>query len=436
MKKTLTLCMVMLCALLLLTGGASGDLSAQKDDAPKTDAEARARYQELRKVKERATRAGRYLEESWYPEGEYTPIYPDHYGGSYIKGDQLCICVVNPSEEILQEYRERMRDHLDVIVFQEVPYSYQTMVDAQHSIFLQLMNEGLDVVSVGYGDSRLFDRLYFYVQEESVSKWDQSDAGKLAKQGTIQIEKKYPVPITIEVLAPREEEQESEQRMPPGELRTGEEGEKTMVTMAGGAYLQNWANMKWATLGLCGTYQGETAVLSCGHFCSSTGEILRFYPGYHQLGGVSYRQVGNGDFSITKYTNPSLYRSNYVGWPIDTEGQRITTWASRPNVDDYVECFGAEGGYAYGTVVNNNTPYAITIDGVTTIVSGGVRVELVYGQLEDGDSGGPVYDGHEFLGVINGRGANETTGSSGLHELYFTPCQPIIAAGFTPYTGS
>ena len=79
--------------------------------------------------------------------------YPVNYGGSYIDGSLLHVCIVDLPNQDISYYKNILKNHLDVVVFDNVDLSLQTLITSSREIATSLLADGIPVfTSSKYGD--------------------------------------------------------------------------------------------------------------------------------------------------------------------------------------------------------------------------------------------------------------------------------------------
>ena len=205
------------------------------------------------------------------------------------------------------------------------------------------------------------------------------------------------------------------------------------------------------TVGICGTYNGQNALLTCGHGNGKVGIISTRYPyisyAGSRIGQVSYQRANLdssetgveslGDFAIVTL-NSDVSITNKIYGGLNVTG----TYSSLPEGTTIYK-YGKTSGLSYGTITQASISYAIDYsDGIMTTyyVRGLYKSSMQKSDgsdaIEPGDSGGPVYikDGSNYLlhGIVTAR-QNPADGEVA-SVMYSTPIYYAIDAGFTVKT--
>lgn len=303
--------------------------------------------------------------------------YPDNFAGAYITDDnKLCVLLVNASPEDCQVY-ENYCENYDGILFEEVEYSYY-----------ELENTLGFVMEHVAGDE--FTSAYIDVVENNVKLGVNGVRSSL--QSTMAEYGDYPIEIFNEQPAMTE----------------------TSTELYGGTPLNGY------TLGGCGSFQGEDAVVLCGHGLSE-GDTLRLEANNAAFAEVVVQQYANDenyDYAVaTINSGASVTLSNLVKNSVNYT--TITSQSSRiPAVGSTVCMYGKSEGFGVGEVKSISTVFRDTRLGV--VCYGLVKCEWNEGQeaYGAGSSGGPVYAGHVFHGTYTG--SNSTGGN-----FWFSPIDAV-----------
>lgn len=329
------------------------------------------------------------------------PIYPENYAGEYIdENDKLVVQITNSfaDKEIL-EYLKKT----PVIQIKYVEHSYGELL-SQKKIANELYSAGVRVASDGV--DIVNNRYEITVLEEDL--------------------KKIPTTYTRNSIL---------------SIKKGEYAEIT-ASLLGGDKIYNEDTGGAMSIGICGTYQGNNALLTCGHGNEKVGLLPPRYP-YIQnktqngrIGQVVFQQANTsstnygvsslGDFAIVKITSSDTI-TNRV-W----EGGQITGTYSSVPVGTTLYKYGYRTGYSWGSVTGTSMRItygdgllaSYTVDGLYSVVlqnsSGTIPVN-------QGDSGGPVWrsdTGENLLHGIVTAGLGST--------MYTTPIYYVQHQGFQP----
>lgn len=173
--------------------------------------------------------------------------YPENYGGDYIEEGKLHVCIVNIKESDISEYTKILHDYLDVVVFEEVRYSLQSLLTASESVAKELISDGVAVYSCA-------------VSEVSNSLVVSTNISELNKKGIyVDIAHKKTLPkskfLPEEIIV---YEASNKLFEVPVLFENGVRGQETTQLMGG-------TPLEICTLGVCGTYGGQNAIAICGH---------------------------------------------------------------------------------------------------------------------------------------------------------------------------
>ncbi len=348
--------------------------------------------------------------------------YPVNYGGSYIDGPILHVCIVDLPNQDISYYKTILENYLDIVVFENVDLSLQTLITSSKEIAANLLADGIPVFTSS-------------ISEPNNAVIISTDIDALKTNG---------VEITsvpdVELANPYQISTSSVSNTISRQLYSVDELSTTVPVLFedGSALVPNTALMGGTaltgyTLGICGTYNGQPAFAMCGHGLS-LGEAVTYAENNSTIGTVSVQRYNNnqsGDYAIVSITNSSFTRTNIVGDPSNPGSQtEITGTINRPATGLAIIKYGKNGGYAYGNVSSSNTTWYPSAhpDGIHGLVD----VRLSMGRREPGDSGGPIYtaDGL-FLGTHTGAGDEDGYGFS---HIVFSPYVYLSNSGFSALT--
>ena len=309
-------------------------------------------------------------------------IYPDTYAGAYIDdSNKLCVSLTNCSEETISQYREYFSTP-EVVYFKDAEYSYNELSDIMYSVSDAIANvscvyvdEYTNVVKVGVSSNvRSIDNTY-------------SD---------MPVEWYYQEPI------------------PAAASLVGGKG----ITVGGSGY----------TVGVCGTFDGEDAVLFCGHGVE-LNETLKVSGTSTPFATVTVQHFENEsffDYAIaTINSNATVTMTNkvyntssnpsYESTPATTITSQMTT---KTPVGTIICKYGNVSEFGTGEVTSRNCSWTDSKSGMTAhgmILCDALNDSYIAG----GDSGGPVYVGHVFHGTISG--GSPTSGTIVYSPISATP---------------
>ncbi len=347
--------------------------------------------------------------------------YPVNYGGSYIDGSLLHVCIVDLPNQDISYYKNILKNHLDVVVFDNVDLSLQTLITSSREIATSLLADGIPVFTSSISEpnnaviiSTDIDALKTSgIEVASVSNVELADPYQISTLSSNTISRQlYSVDelsTTVPVLF------EDGSALVPN------------ATLMGGTALTGY------TLGVCGRYNGQPAFAMCGHGLAK-GDKIKYAENNSVIGTVSeqcYENDKYGDYAIISITDSSFTRTNMVGDPSNPGSQtEITGTINRPATGLAIIKYGKNGGYAYGAVSSSNTTWYSS--GNPDGIHGLVDVRLSLGRREPGDSGGPIYtaDGL-FCGTHTGAADEDNYGFS---HIVFSPYVYVRNLGFSALT--
>lgn len=346
---------------------------------------------ELIAAQKQAVEANEILMQYFFAEG-WVLEYPDYFGGCYIEDNILHIILVEPTTEELKILDAILSDYQNAIIFEYGSYSQASIQDYADSTAAELKEQGLRVT-------------HWYVEVESgnviigvVSDDIDSANVKVAEIQNYTFRSSTPK-IVIE------------------------EGEYTSTAsdpVIGGSTIVIGFSSRSA--GTCGYYEGNNALVTCGHGNTTTGSAVRLNG--TQIGtvvDVQYADGQAGDYSIIELDSAQM--SHKIGSSKDglitiTGGTYLS-----PAVGTYVTKYGYKTGYSHGTVTATNVSIS---PGTDMTISGMTKVSISSGKgSEPGDSGGPYLAGNAFCGVHHGVSTSDST------TVYFTPYSLISQGGFS-----
>ena len=329
------------------------------------------------------------------------PIYPDEYGGEYVDGDKLYVWIVDLTDEIRDKYHS-ICDYSDNVIFLNAKYSLNEL-DALKEKVVNLPHE---YQITGCVADRRENKLRIYLLEERV-----------------------------EIVAALK------QLLGEVEYILEEQDYMTLCStnLYAGSTLGTSSNT--FTLGTCGTYNSQPAILTAGHCAPAINTSIR----YGSTNGTAFATVksfqfyngSTGDYAIA--TIDSSQQSNYVTTnylkpsisPQTITGTALNGWVP---VGTTLYAYGKTTGLVSGTVSQANVTFVgnfLTDNSwVYAGISGLVQVSPLSSNISSGDSGGPVFFnyltmGNQFQGTL--------TGKDSLY-FYYSPVSYAQVAGFTVKT--
>ena len=340
------------------------------------------------------------------------PVYPDEYAGAYIEEGNLIIQLIDNSSEMQEKYL-LLCNHSDKIIFREVEYSLNELA-AYEKYVTSMLKDGYDVIGFGIREK---DNTF------EITLNSNSNINLSRDNDSILDTSEIPVKILYK------------------------EQPVACVTIWGGDRLTNESTGGYMTAGICGTYNGAKALLTCGH-----GNEKYLFHTYikcenSQIGEVSYQranisetaQWGDtlGDFAIVTLNN-DVTTTNRVYGGISITG----TYSSLPEGTTIYK-YGSVTGLSYGTVTRSGDTalmsYSLQIAANSYVYYyvRGLYESSMYNSsgtdaILEGDSGGPVYikNGSNYLlhGIVTAKDNNV----AGLvtSVMYSSPIAYAEAVGF------
>lgn len=400
MKKIIS---VVLAISLLLTGTII--VSATDNHEPEFDKE---EFLNLAEEQKRAVAAHDTLYNSFLESGSLEAVFPQNYGGDFIDGGILHICIVDLPNQDITPYFSLLNDYLDCVVFDNVDYPLQMLINGADTTAELLSDEEIPVVS--YKVDEVNNAIVIGVEESEFSRSlveTQNMDGIYSSR-----QRKFELPVYFEISE-------------PCQLTSG-------VTLMGGLPLGR--DMCDYTLGICGYYTGNDmknvhAFALCGHGLK-VGDSLPIYGTNTLIGGVvvqNYDDGGSGDYAIATMFDADKM-TNIVGNPsVSSEQYRITTVTRRPAAGTAIIKFGARAGFAYGSV--KTAYYNFYVDKQKETIKNLVEMDVSSGNILQGDSGGPIFtSAGTFCGTVTGK----YTPKYGTNmSVIFSPYQYLNLNGFS-----
>lgn len=332
------------------------------------------------------------------------PIYPDNYSGSYFSTEHGYKLVVMSKDADFENNLDEslFKDYSDIVIFETAKYSLNELEDLR-SYEQTLRQNGYSVYVSGLDQRN--NRMFIQLDEKEYDNFLES-----ALYSEIET-----LPIAF-----------------------GKGSRPTAcASLYGGDGLVNKTNSFSCTLGICGTYDGQDAILTCGHN-NAKDDYLR-YNGVAtcrvslQRYSTSSSSYSNGDFAICRRTLNTITNKIY-----DTNNNpNISITGTHKSSDSLVGTtfykYGASTQQSSGTVVLTNVQ--IAYEGYA---KGLLMLTYETNTVQEGDSGGPVYtssSGNKMLGIVTakGWGSQVNPGYAGYY-LFVTPIWQPVAAGFTVKT--
>lgn len=336
--------------------------------------------------------------------------YEDDFAGARIEGNKLILSLTDCSELAKEKYLIWAADYTDVLEFEQVDYSYN-----------YLMSKVDDVVDTLYEQTGN-QALGYYVSEAKntiVIKVDEDTHNVLNRQRTA---------INYEV---------------PVEYESACEAEYMSANIEGGDLLYNINSGSSISVGCCGYFRGRPSIATCGHGINAVGnqfwgeDPLNGYIGsvvHHNFYDGSY-----GDYAILSGADSDYTYTNKIGATYS-----ITGVATSPAVGTYVYFYGnTTKQYCLGIILERGVTRVAGEDtdddgeiDVTYTVNSLTGVQVLEGNVQEGDSGGTVFTvslgttNANFAGVMSMQGMDSQVGLM----MYFTPAGYFTSLGFSVMT--
>lgn len=342
------------------------------------------------KAKMDAQRNAVIANELLYETFERTPfgyVYPSNFAGTYIENNILHILWTDLNEKQQQFYDNLFADYNGYYSYKIVEYSYAELQELCEKTYDEIKTQ---VQVTGYGVDVLSNRAKIGVAEHDYKKINQD----------LQFYNRSASPIYFV---------------------EGKEAEASAKTLMGGTSCSS--NEVPFTLGMCGTYDGADAAVTCGHGMTLNGAVKQLST---TVGTIDYIQTSYGDFSII-LTNSNAILTNRVKTG-GTSYVEIEGTINNPPVGAIVSKYGKETLYCeYGEVTD--TDYTAFYSDFNLRVRGLHVAEWDECASIPGDSGGPYIMEDFGQTVFCGIQSGHITESNGTITL-FTPYHYIDAAGF------
>lgn len=328
-------------------------------------------------------------------------LYPNEYGGAYIDGDVLCVLITEPRLNVAHTVKSAKKQFLSYvpnagsnIVFRTVRFSYNELLKTREDVSAALTAAGIGLSFAGINDDK-------NLVEIGVIPSDYMAAQAVVESNELLCN----APVVI----------------------MSAERQQPMVTVRGGDALVKSSGTGISTIGFIGTYNGNNAILTCGHGNWDNNDL--YWTGVsssRRLGPrIAYQYANNeaGDWSIIQVTTSQTLTPT-VRWT-SSSYYTVKGVDNRVAQNTTVYNYGKNGGRGTHTVTNSNTDI---YHSTTFVVKNMVQCSTTSGTVKNGDSGGPVYytttDGVIACGVLSG--ASSTT-------MAFSPLE--LVSGFSVATG-
>ncbi|MDE6853204.1 MAG: S1 family peptidase [Lachnospiraceae bacterium] len=313
-----------------------------------------------------------------------TYIYPDNFAGDYIDYDTLHVQVTD--EKAIDYYKDLLSEYSDAVVYDIVDYSYNELFGETEN-FVASIDEDYGVVSFGVDVTQNKGLVNVIATDyEALTLNIKKSKQNISEKLIIKPQKNYIQSTAISLVA------------------------GSPISYNGGNF----------TLGGSGTYNGNTAFVSCGHAVVKGGTVKS---GGTAIGTVAVKQYANrqyGDYSII--TANSDYTTTSRVFTANGNVTNFRGYLNNPAVGTYVYRYGNATGQAYCEITRTDL---IFLADNTYYIYGITEAELITGTDAKGNSGGPVRNDNYFCGVqLGDDDVNNPT------YIYFTPYVYINNAGF------
>lgn len=273
-------------------------------------------YEELFSAQKMAVDANETLMRYFHENG-WREEYPNYYGGRYIADNVLHIRLFSPSVKTMEMLEDMLRPYSEAVVYEFCEFSFAESQAYANDIALELVELGYAVTS-WYVDNRTGD-VVISVQEDAVDE-------------------------VTEMVDVRQTYALSE-RTPDIVIKKGEYMQTQTELVYGGTQFRNGSGFS-GSVGICGTYNGGKAFVTCGHGMEEGEYITYNQRAIGTVSKVQYSYGEQGDYSIITINNNAdvTHKVGYSG-DVLTGGVMLS-----PAIGTYVRKYGAVSGYAYGTV--------------------------------------------------------------------------------------
>jgi|GEM_PF-4767257 len=338
-------------------------------------------------------------------------IFPDDFAGSFIDEDdyKLVIQLTKITDEQILYYSKLCNDS-SAIKFAEVEYSWKYLESMMQYVNL-LHNKGIQILSA---EIQIQENCFFI------------------KTPTEQVD------IASNIL-----ENEWKTDTFPVFISEGSPVQQ-YSSLCGGDRIYNTYSQQGCSLGVCGSFNGNNAFVTCGHG-NGWQTTITHLTNYNATGivesqsfSLNYNAPSYGDYSIVRITNNT--KTMLVRGQNGTLYTVTNIFVPTPNA--YVIKYGNSSGYG---LYQMESAIALITNTVTTgsypTIPGGTSQNAYAKYLypahycsvgtvaQPGDSGGPVY----YLDGSSAKVLGTVVGSPGLepYTLYISPLYLAVTQGFS-----
>lgn len=326
-------------------------------------------------------------------------VYPDEYAGAYIEDLKLYICVTHLNDNIKNNYFSSAKT-TNNIEFVVKPYSLNDL----NILISQIETSNIDNISTICVIQKN-NSIRIGTSNTDINSFEKQLLSSFPAPSRNQIQAKT---LPIEIVY-----------SPQLNLELPDKQDSTIVptalpSLVGGIKL-SLSDGSYFSLGLCGKYNGKPAILTCGHMQTVGSSV---YVNSQKIGTfvkVNWPTSGYYDYGIIELTSAaSQFSTNKVKTASSTQAITSTNYSSVEGMS--IQRYGCRTGYGTGTVSATNM--SVTYGG--HLIHGLVEVGTTT-SINSGDSGGSVYSGNKFYGVIKGH--------NGSNLFYYSPSG--VVSGFS-----
>ena len=343
------------------------------------------------------------------------PIYPDEYAGAYIEDGNLIIQLTDNNATMRNKYLQICQTDLK-IDFKEAVYSLNDLL-VYEDYAIDLYKEGYNVVAFGVIEKENVFEICMDANEAEMA-----EVNSMLNRSTYSVGNSADAPVKF-----------SYQEKP-----------EACAAIFGGDGLVNETTGATFTAGICGTYNGQDAILTCGH--GNTPYLSYDYVKYlnTRIGRFSYHRCNSsenatgvdtlGDFAIISL-NDNATTTNRIYGDVCVTG----TFSSIPEGTTIYK-YGTATQLSYGTVLQASIGTIVSFtgrsDSSTAYFVRGLYKHYVHkadgtNAADYGDSGGPVYikDGSQYL--LHGTVSAMVKNGGIVNVMYSSPVFYATDVGFS-----
>jgi hypothetical protein len=376
--------------------------------------------QQIMELQSEALQFHQNLWDTFSKDSEGLPVYPAEFAGSTLDNGKLVIHLTDLDTEWQENYRQRCNAENDDIIFRQTEYSLNDL-----SVFYSYAQDYLENDNLVSCGPLLEENEYEITLKNSAAiQWNRSVSTATA------VAAGFPIRIAYQDVP-----------------------QVAATAVWGGDGIRNESSGSSMTVGICGTFGGNPALLTCGHE-NDKNTYVKYKSTSNRLGQVVFHRANQaeaaaaqgvnslGDFSIIKLTNSAYTTSNKISNNLSITG----TYSSLP-VGTKIYKYGVKTGLTSGTVTQylDLTTCKYKSFGSVYHVRGLYKhkMDVSSGKngVDEGDSGGPVYvkSGNNYLlhGIVSVWGATNSNVDESLlvkDIMYSTPVFFAVDAGFTVKT--